>query len=63
MTCVISLTFFFLISDFPEQVSWLTPEEKAFVKARLQEDVGDSQVHEKVTPRTVLDVISDCAYF
>lgn len=31
-----------LIADFPETVTWLTEEEKAFVKARLEDDVGDS---------------------
>lgn len=60
MTCVVSILLFFLISDFPEESKWLTAEEKAFVKRRLQEDVGDSQEEEKISVKTVLEVLSDC---
>ncbi|TCD62575.1 hypothetical protein EIP91_006725 [Steccherinum ochraceum] len=59
LTCVLSILLFFLISDFPEEVTWLTPEEKAFVKTRLEEDAGVSQRHEKITLRYALSVISD----
>jgi len=59
LTCLISILLFFLISDFPEEAKWLTPSEKAFVKKRLEEDVGQSQEHEKITPKSVLHVLSD----
>ncbi|CAL1694005.1 unnamed protein product [Somion occarium] len=49
LSCVMSISFYFLISDFPEEAKWLTAEEKAFVHARLQEDVGDSGINEKMT--------------
>lgn len=63
MTCVVSATLFFFISDFPEEVKWLTPEEKEFVKARLYEDVGRSKRHDPLTLRSVFDVFKDCEYF
>lgn len=56
---VIALIFFFFIADFPEQATFLTKEEKEFVKARLQEDVGDSGIHEKVTMKDVWDALTD----
>ncbi|OBZ68954.1 hypothetical protein A0H81_11047 [Grifola frondosa] len=59
LTCVVSAILYFAISDFPEEVKWLTAEEKEFVKARLYEDVGDSKRHEPLTVRSVLDVFKD----
>ncbi|KAI0647386.1 MFS general substrate transporter [Trametes meyenii] len=58
-TCVVSAILFFAISDFPEEVAWLTKEEKEFVKARLYEDVGHSKRHEPLTPKSVLEVFKD----
>ena len=60
LTCVVSAALYFLIPDFPEEATWLTTEEKEFVKARLHEDVGKSRRHDPLTPRRVLDVIKDC---
>lgn len=60
LTCVASFILFFLISDFPEETSWLNDEEKEFVKARLHEDVGQSRRHDPLTPRRVLEVLKDC---
>lgn len=48
LTCVVAFALFFLISDFPEESSWLNEEEKAFVQARLADDVGDSGRNQKV---------------
>ncbi|KAH9941927.1 MFS general substrate transporter [Amylocystis lapponica] len=59
LTCVISALLFFLLSDFPEEANWLTAEEKEFVKARLQEDVGRSGRHDPLTPRRILQVLGD----
>ncbi|KAI0959406.1 hypothetical protein AcW1_004236 [Taiwanofungus camphoratus] len=59
LTCVVSATLFFFISDFPEEVKWLTPEEKEFVKARLYEDVGRSKRHDPLTLRSIFDVFKD----
>lgn len=61
LTAVVGIIFFFLISDFPEEAKWLTPEERSFVKARLLEDVGDSQRHTSVRPRdVVLSILREC---
>ncbi|CAL1702171.1 unnamed protein product [Somion occarium] len=58
-TCVVAIVFFFLISDFPEEVKWLTAEEKQFVKDRLYDDVGHSQSDEKITFKSALGVLKD----
>jgi hypothetical protein len=62
LTCCVALFFFFVISDFPEDVKWLTEEERQFVKARLQEDVGDSQRHQRLGIKEVLQTIVDRKY-
>jgi len=60
LTCVVSVLLYFVISDFPEEAKWLSAEEKAFVKLRLQEDVGDSNHNAKVNFNSVLNVLKDC---
>lgn len=42
LTCVVSFFFFFLLPNFPEEVKWLTEEEREFVQARLRIDQGRS---------------------
>lgn len=59
MTCVVAALFFFIIADFPEDVKWLTPEERHFVKARLHKDVGDSQRHERLKFKEILNIIRE----
>ncbi|KAJ3490285.1 hypothetical protein NLI96_g1532 [Meripilus lineatus] len=59
LTCVVSFVLFFLIADFPEQVKWLSAEEKRWVKRRLYDDVGNSQVDNSITFRSSLDVLKD----
>jgi MFS family permease len=59
LTCVVSFIFFFFIPDFPENSKWLTPEERAYVKARLQADQGKSAVERKITARDVVNVFKD----
>lgn len=60
LTCLVSLLFYFVIVDFPEEAKFLTEEERAFVKARLQADVGESAREEKITLKDVLNVFKDC---
>ena len=55
--CAISVIF--LIPDFPEEAKWLSDDEKAFVKARLADDIGDSQLDARPTWREVLGVFKD----
>ncbi|EKM59632.1 uncharacterized protein PHACADRAFT_114646 [Phanerochaete carnosa HHB-10118-sp] len=59
LTSVVGILFFFLISDFPEEAKWLSAEEKDFVKARLQEDVGQSHLYKPITARGVFRVLSE----
>lgn len=62
ITVVASVLLYFAISDFPEEVKWLTGEEKAFIKQRLSEDVGDSGHHVKYSIQDILGVFKDREY-
>ena len=63
LTCVIALIWYFVIPDFPEDAKWLTPEERLFIKARLQDDQGKSAIERRITPRDVLNVFKDYKVF
>lgn len=58
-TVLVSFFFFFLLPDFPEDVKWLSPEERAYVKAKLAIDQGDSRREAKTTLRDVGRVLKD----
>lgn len=60
LTCVVSFAWFFVISDFPEDVKWLTDEERAFLTAKLIKDVGKANIDVPLTWRDVIDVLKDC---
>ncbi|KAH9945828.1 MFS general substrate transporter [Epithele typhae] len=59
LTVLVSFILFFTISDFPEDVTWLSKEEKEFVQARLYEDVGTSRRDEPLTVKDVIGVFKD----
>jgi MFS family permease len=59
LTCVVSFFFFFLLPNFPEEVKWLTEEERAFVKARLQVDQGKSAAERPIKASDVGRVFKD----
>lgn len=59
---MVSFLFYFVIVDFPEEAKFLTDEERAFVKARLQEDVGESARETEITLKDVLAVFKDCEF-
>lgn len=63
LTCLVSFGFYFIISDFPEEATFLTDDERAFVKARLRADVGDSARDEKISFKDVLRVFKDYKIF
>ena len=63
MTVGCAILVFFLATDFPEEAKWLSDEERAFVKARLAEDVGDSQHDAQPTWRDVIGVFKDFKIF
>jgi hypothetical protein len=60
LTCLVGISMWWLIADFPETVTWLTEEEKEFVKARLEDDVGDSGLNVKHTFKDIRNVFKDC---
>jgi len=59
LTVVVSLFFFFLLPNFPEESKWLTEDERAFVKARLQIDQGKSARDRKMTLGDIGRVFKD----
>ncbi|PWW75661.1 MFS general substrate transporter [Tuber magnatum] len=63
LTCAISFFLYFLITDFPEEASFLTEGEREFVKARLLADVGHSGRETHVGIQDILDVFKDYKIF
>ena len=61
MTCSLAFIFYRLIPDFPEEATWLSADEKAFIDARLKEYVGNSGIREPMTFKRAVNVIKDCA--
>ena len=59
LTCVVAVAFFFCLPSFPEDATWLTEDERAFVKARLRVDQGNSAKERKITIRDVGRVFKD----
>lgn len=63
LTIVLAVIGFWVIPDFPETVSWLNEEEKAFVKAKLEKDSGKSTHARAITLQDTLNVFKDCRSF
>lgn len=63
LTIVVSFAFFFLLPNFPEEVKWLTEEERTFVKARLEIDQGSSARERPIKARDVANVFRDPKVF
>ncbi|OAL48742.1 major facilitator superfamily transporter [Pyrenochaeta sp. DS3sAY3a] len=59
LTVLVSFAFFFLLPNFPEEVKWLTEDERKYVKARLQIDQGKSARERPITGRDVVNVFRD----
>lgn len=59
LTVAVSFIFFFCIPSFPEEAAWLSPDEKAYVAARLRMDQGRSAAERKITLRDVQRVFKD----
>lgn len=59
LTVVVSVLFFFILPDFPEESKWLKEDEKAYVKARLEMDQGRSARERKITLNDVGRVFKD----
>ncbi|KAF2745627.1 MFS general substrate transporter [Sporormia fimetaria CBS 119925] len=59
LTVIVSFFFYFLLPNFPEEAKWLTEDERAFVKARLQLDQGPSAAERAIQIRDVGRVFKD----
>lgn len=58
-----SFGWYFVIPDFPENTKWLSPEEREYVKARLQQDQGKSAHERPITFRDVVRCFKDYKFF
>ncbi|KAJ8106931.1 hypothetical protein OPT61_g9214 [Boeremia exigua] len=59
LTVIVSFFFLFMLPNFPEETKWLTEDERAFVKARLQVEQGNSARERKMTAGDVGRVFKD----
>ncbi|KAH7389513.1 major facilitator superfamily domain-containing protein [Phaeosphaeria sp. MPI-PUGE-AT-0046c] len=59
LTVIVSFFFYFLLPNFPEEVKWLSEDERAYVKARLQVEQGKSARERPITARDVARVFKD----
>ncbi|KAF2005013.1 MFS general substrate transporter [Amniculicola lignicola CBS 123094] len=59
LTVLVSLFFFFLLPNFPEEVKWLTEDERTFVRRRLQLDQGQSARERPMSAKDVGNVFKD----
>lgn len=63
LTCVIAIFSYFVISDFPERASWISEEEKEFLRVKLRADVGDSKIDDSITFKRFFSALKDCECF
>ena len=59
ITFAFGIFFLFTFPSFPEEATWLTPEEKTYVKARLHADQGDNGADRKMKWADVVVVMRD----
>ena len=59
LTCVVSVAWYFMLPDFPEDVKWLNEEERNFIKAKLATDVGKAGREERISVKDVFSIIKD----
>ena len=63
ISAAFALLFYFLIPDFPEDAKWLSEDERAFLKAKLAADQGQSGLEQRITPSSALAVFKDYKIF
>ncbi|KAI4159361.1 MAG: hypothetical protein LQ342_006617 [Letrouitia transgressa] len=63
LTCVVAISFFFLIPDFPENAKWLHESERTYVRGRLRKDQGRNAVERSIGGRDVINVFKDFKIF
>jgi hypothetical protein len=63
ITLFLGVTAFFLLPDFPESNTFLSPDQTTFVLQRVEEDRGDS-IPEQLTFRKVIHHLGCiCSFF
>lgn len=59
LTCIVAFFLFFLLPCFPEEVNWLSEDERHFVQARLRIDQGRSALERPIKFSDVGHVLKD----
>lgn len=59
LTALVSISFFFLLPNFPEETKWLSKDEKDYVSAKLRIDQGASARDRRITLKDVGSVFKD----
>ena len=59
LTCVIAGVLYFFISSFPEQVDWLSKDEKTLLLEKLRREQGSSAIEEPFSWKAVGGVLAD----
>ncbi|KAI0424981.1 major facilitator superfamily domain-containing protein [Xylaria sp. FL1042] len=59
LTAVVAIVFFFTFPAFPEESKWLSEDEQAYVKARLQAEQGNNGAERKITFSDAVTVMKD----
>ena len=59
LTCVVAGVLYFCISSFPEQVDWLSKDEKVLLLEKLRREQGSSAIEEAFSWKAVGEVLID----
>lgn len=59
LTFIVGVIFLFTFPTFPEEAKWLSEDERAYIKARLQADQGRNAAERQITFRDVITVMKD----
>ncbi|MCJ1464626.1 hypothetical protein MMC07_003239 [Pseudocyphellaria aurata] len=59
LTCVFSVTAFYIIPDFPENAKWMTKAERAYLVERLAADQRSSEIEKDFTLQVIMKCFKD----
>lgn len=59
LTTVVGFASYFIVPDFPEDSSWLTTDEKAYIKARLAAEQDPTPIENPSALNQILLVLKD----
>jgi hypothetical protein len=57
VTLILSIAAFFLLVPLPENATFLTPDEKAFLLKKLEQDVKENSAESDTTPLGLREVV------